>query len=123
VAGFTSADPKKGFWGQAHVLAPPSSVLALLFPSSSFQRAWASTKTTKPFLLRKKGFRLSGWQDSNLRPPHPKCGAIPGYATPRMVWGKYRKNIVTTSLGAHILKTKTYLTIYLIIKALQLQLN
>src|SRR5690606_34372880 len=25
----------------------------------------------------------SGWQDSNLRPPHPKCGAIPGYATPR----------------------------------------
>src|SRR5690606_26465548 len=26
---------------------------------------------------------LSGWQDSNLRPPHPKCGAIPGYATPR----------------------------------------
>src|SRR5690606_2471379 len=27
---------------------------------------------------------LSGWQDSNLRPPHPKCGAIPGYATPRL---------------------------------------
>lgn len=26
---------------------------------------------------------LSGWQDSNLRPPHPKCGAIPGYATSR----------------------------------------
>ncbi len=25
----------------------------------------------------------SGWQDSNLRPPHPKCGAIPGYATSR----------------------------------------
>ena len=24
-----------------------------------------------------------GWQDSNLRPPHPKCGAIPGYATSR----------------------------------------
>src|SRR5690606_39331155 len=36
---------------------------------------------------------LSGWQDSNLRPPHPKCGAIPGYATPRkgitfFVWHK-----------------------------------
>ena len=28
-------------------------------------------------------FCVSGWQDSNLRPPHPKCGAIPGYATPR----------------------------------------
>ena len=26
---------------------------------------------------------LSGWQDSNLRPPRPKRGAIPGYATPR----------------------------------------
>lgn len=29
-------------------------------------------------------FCVSGWQDSNLRPPHPKCGAIPGYATPRL---------------------------------------
>lgn len=28
-------------------------------------------------------FGWSGWQDLNLRPPHPKCGAIPGYATPR----------------------------------------
>lgn len=27
---------------------------------------------------------LSGWQDSNLRPPAPKAGAIPGYATPRV---------------------------------------
>ena len=26
---------------------------------------------------------LSGWQDSNLRPPGPKPGAIPGYATSR----------------------------------------
>ena len=25
----------------------------------------------------------SGRQDSNLRPPAPKAGAIPGYATPR----------------------------------------
>jgi hypothetical protein len=24
---------------------------------------------------------MSGWQDSNLRPPAPKAGAIPGYAT------------------------------------------
>ena len=28
----------------------------------------------------------SGWQDSNLRPPAPKAGAIPGYATPRGVF-------------------------------------
>lgn len=26
---------------------------------------------------------MSGWQDSNLRPPAPKAGAIPGYATSR----------------------------------------
>src|SRR5690606_13530541 len=31
-----------------------------------------------------RAFLVSGWQDSNLRPPHPKCGAIPGYATPRL---------------------------------------
>ena len=31
----------------------------------------------------------SGWQDSNLRPPHPKCGAIPGYATSRKGMQKY----------------------------------
>src|SRR5690606_31502712 len=36
---------------------------------------------------------LSGWQDSNLRPPHPKCGAIPGYATPRLVSFRYRAQI------------------------------
>jgi|GEM_PF-1754924 hypothetical protein len=29
------------------------------------------------------GLFWSGWQDSNLRPPAPKAGAIPGYATPR----------------------------------------
>ena len=39
----------------------------------------------------------SGWQDSNLRPPGPKPGAIPGYATSRttktilyhLVWIKH----------------------------------
>ena len=30
-----------------------------------------------------QGFYVSGWQDSNLRSPRPKRGAIPGYATPR----------------------------------------
>ena len=29
---------------------------------------------------------MSGWQDSNLRPPRPKRGAIPGYATPRNLY-------------------------------------
>lgn len=38
----------------------------------------------KPDLLG-TGFFMSGWQDSNLRPPAPKAGAIPGYATPRGV--------------------------------------
>ena len=41
---------------------------------------------TLPRKQKKPDFRRasrSGWQDSNLRPPHPKCGAIPGYATPR----------------------------------------
>jgi len=33
----------------------------------------------------------SGWQDSNLRPPAPKAGAIPGYATPRK--RNYNKNL------------------------------
>ena len=28
----------------------------------------------------------SEWQDSNLRPPAPHAGAIPGYATPRWYW-------------------------------------
>ena len=31
---------------------------------------------------------LSGRQDSNLRPPGPKPGALPGCATPRMLYGK-----------------------------------
>ena len=35
-------------------------------------------------------FPVSGWQDSNLRPPHPKCGAIPGYATSRLGIAKVR---------------------------------
>jgi hypothetical protein len=34
---------------------------------------------------------LSGWQDSNLRPPRPKRGAIPGYATPRTLLN-FQKN-------------------------------
>ena len=32
----------------------------------------------KSFLFSQKGFIQSGWQDSNLRPPAPKAGAITG---------------------------------------------
>ena len=32
-------------------------------------------------------FDVSGWQDSNLRPPAPKAGAITGLRyTPKKVW-------------------------------------
>ena len=51
---------------------------------------WAEIETEKPLIKKLRAFCelchfMSGWQDSNLRPPHPKCGAIPGYATPRSV--------------------------------------
>ena len=35
----------------------------------------------------------SEWQDSNLRPPAPHAGAIPGYATPRWYWSDKGKPI------------------------------
>ena len=43
----------------------------------------AALKQQSPFCFQQKRLCLSGWQDSNLRPPGPKPGAIPGYATPR----------------------------------------
>src|SRR5690606_11963115 len=54
-----------------------------LIPNAPADRTTARTchEQQKPDYCR--AF-LSGWQDSNLRPPHPKCGAIPGYATPRL---------------------------------------
>ena len=37
-----------------------------------------------PAELRDQRFQLSGWQDSNLRPPAPKAGAMTGLRyTPR----------------------------------------
>ena len=57
-----------------------------LFPSSASGGGGGGgdvVKQQSPFCLAEKAFRLSGWQDSNLRPPGPKPGAIPGYATPR----------------------------------------
>lgn len=40
-----------------------------------------SGRRSKPTELH--DYLLSGWQDLNLRPPAPKAGAIPSYATPR----------------------------------------
>jgi hypothetical protein len=42
-----------------------------------------SKKATGYQLLFCKKLFWSGWQDLNLRPPAPKAGAIPSYATPR----------------------------------------
>jgi hypothetical protein len=43
----------------------------------------ASISPNKKASLKSINEALSGWQDSNLRPPGPKPGAIPGYATSR----------------------------------------
>lgn len=48
------------------------------------------TEMKKPLVFGREAFSFqSGWQDSNLRPPAPKAGAIPGYATPRRGAQKY----------------------------------
>src|SRR5438874_13235897 len=39
--------------------------------------------TAGPTLLAPRSPRESGREDSNLRPPAPKAGALPGCATPR----------------------------------------
>ncbi len=42
-----------------------------------------------PAELRDQRFQLSGWQDSNLRPPAPKAGAMTGLRyTPRRKFKK-----------------------------------
>src|SRR5690606_22707142 len=65
----------------------------------------ARYKTTKALAFA-RAFGLSGWQDSNLRPPHPKCGAIPGYATPRkgitfVLCGTNIRHILSPSRAIH----------------------
>ncbi len=65
----------------------------LLYPAELWRQSLAKVKNRNRFKKSvfhpiKKALNClrafsSGWQDSNLRPPHPKCGAIPGYATPR----------------------------------------
>ena len=44
--------------------------------------------TERPLLVLLSPTR-SGRPDSNRRPPAPKAGAIPGYATPRRSTGRY----------------------------------
>ncbi len=46
---------------------------------------WSKPNVFKQKTARKLFLKKSGWQDSNLRPPRPKRGAIPGYATPRTI--------------------------------------
>ena len=62
----------------------------LLYPAelrdqlSVFDISQKSSINEKDSVSSESFFR-SGWQDSNLRPPAPKAGAIPGYATPRIL--------------------------------------
>src|SRR5256885_16993341 len=44
--------------------------------------------TAGPTLLAPRSPRESGREDSNLRPPAPKAGALPGCATPRAKRGR-----------------------------------
>ncbi len=48
------------------------------YVAESLKKGYNEKRGQKPLLTI-----VSGWQDSNLRPPAPKAGAIPGYATPR----------------------------------------
>jgi hypothetical protein len=51
--------------------------------SCDLEQVRVLAKTKKPCTFV-QGFVLSGWQDSNLRPPAPKAGAITGLRyTPR----------------------------------------
>lgn len=52
---------------------------------------------------------MSGRQDSNLRPPRPKRGAIPGYATPRsgifsLIFKESAKILLTIEIQKTLLK-------------------
>jgi hypothetical protein len=44
--------------------------------------------TSTPRFKRQPFTFKSGWQDSNLRPPAPKAGALTSCATPRWLWGQ-----------------------------------
>ena len=54
-------------------------------PPLSVRNPLASAIYTKRPALRAFLCKWSGREDSNLRPPQPHCGALPGCATPRKI--------------------------------------
>ncbi len=54
--------------------------ITLLFPAKELNNG----RKEKLISIAEDEFK-SGWQDSNLRPPGPKPGALPDCATPRVV--------------------------------------
>ena len=71
----------------------------------SIQLSYEPSRNTKKF-YKKRGWLLipskSGWQDSNLRPPAPKAGAMTGLRyTPRCIF----ITISTFREGRYLLKT------------------
>jgi len=63
-----------------------ASLESFVFLNLFISASWRFLKTKTLEIRDFKGWKgWSGWQDSNLRPPAPKAGAIPGYATPRGV--------------------------------------
>src|SRR6476646_10712446 len=48
------------------------------------------------------GNRWSGRQDSNLRPPHPQCDALPGCATLRPGGASRRQAADKQGIGRHV---------------------
>ena len=60
---------------------------AILFMNKKTKIGWDRIRSLRP-LCSKRGAlffsnKKSGWQDSNLRPPRPKRGALPSCATSR----------------------------------------
>ena len=53
----------------------------------------AETKKTNPLRISP---HLSGWRDSNPRPPRPERGALPDCATPRISRAKVKNNLIKT---------------------------
>ena len=74
-------DPEVGFRCQPNPYALQAFGLFQIFKKLEYIRLLKILKN--PISLRERIF-LSGWQDSNLRPPAPKAGAITGLRyTPR----------------------------------------
>ena len=67
----------------ASVGRPIDLVRSCTYDGSSLLGCRATTAIKKGHLFQDGPWLPSGRQDSNLRPPAPKAGAIPGYATPR----------------------------------------